>query len=73
MKNKSKHEKAKKIVDTMVYNYETDDYEFVSDRCKRNYSDIKTKAQLIGILDAKSDYTSVGNYDRLHSLQMERG
>lgn len=68
--NKAKYEKAKKIVDTMVYNYETDDYEFVSDRCKREYSDITSKAQLIGILNAKSDYTNVGNYDRLHSLQV---
>ena len=59
MKNKDKYNEAKKIVDTMVYNYDTDDYEFVSDRCKRMYSNLGHKSQIIGTLQAKADYSYI--------------
>ena len=53
--NKQKYEEAKKIVDTMVYNYETKDYEFLSDRNEREYGHLENKAVIVGVLDALSD------------------
>ena len=61
MKNKTKYEKAKKIVDTMVFNYETGDYEFLTDRCERLYGNLDSKPQIIGVLEAKADTNYIPN------------
>lgn len=55
MKNKTKYQKAKQIVDTMVYNYDTKDYEFLTDRNEREYGGLNSKPRIVGVLDAKSD------------------